>query len=63
MRDSRRTANKRVQATLYSAPDPRRVNVGCLEGISEGELSKVPITYVDGMNDRWQDRLEFFAHL
>src|SRR4030067_2275072 len=26
MKDSKRTANKRVQATLYSAPDPRRNN-------------------------------------
>jgi hypothetical protein len=39
------------------------VNVGCLEGISEEELSKIPITYVDGMNDRWQHAPEFFSHL
>lgn len=39
------------------------VNVGCLEGITEEELSRVPITPVDGMNDRWQERPEFFAHL
>ena len=39
------------------------VNVGCLEGVTEEELSKVPVTYVDGMHDRWQDRPEFFAHL
>ena len=38
------------------------VNVGCLEGIAEEELSKIPITYVDGMNDRFEAP-EFFAHL
>jgi hypothetical protein len=38
------------------------VNIGCLEGVSEEELSKIPITYVDGMNDR-QDAPEFFSHL
>jgi hypothetical protein len=30
------------------------VNIGCLEGISEEELSKLPITYVDGMHDRFE---------
>lgn len=39
------------------------VNMGCLEGVSEEELSKIPITYVDGMNDRWQYAPEYFAHL
>jgi hypothetical protein len=39
------------------------VNVGCLEGLSEEALSKIPITYIDGMNDRWQEAPEFFAHL
>ena len=39
------------------------VNVGCLEGVTEEELSKVPITYVDGMNDRWQDAPAFTGHL
>ena len=38
------------------------VNMGCLEGIGEEALSRVPITYVDGMNDR-QDTPAFFAHL
>jgi hypothetical protein len=28
------------------------INVGCLEGSSEEELSKLPIAYVDGMNER-----------
>ncbi|HVF36170.1 MAG TPA: GFA family protein [Candidatus Saccharimonadia bacterium] len=39
------------------------VNVGCLEGVSEETLSKIPITCVDGMNDRWTERPEFFSHL
>ena len=39
------------------------VNIGCLEGVSEEELSKIPITWVDGMHDRWQERPEFFSHL
>ena len=39
------------------------VNIGCLEGVSEEELSRIPITYVDGMNDRWHQAPEFFAHL
>ena len=38
------------------------VNVGCLEGISEQALARIPITYVDGMNDRFAPP-EFFAHL
>jgi hypothetical protein len=39
------------------------VNIGCLEGVSEEELSKVPITYVDGLGDKWQSAPEFYAHL
>ena len=39
------------------------VNIGCLEGVSEAELSKIPITYVDGMNDQWQQTPKHFAHL
>lgn len=39
------------------------VNLGCLEGVSEEELSKIPITYVDGLHDRWQHAPDFFAHL
>ena len=39
------------------------VNLGCLEGVTEEELSKIPITYVDGMNDKWQDKPQHFAHL
>lgn len=39
------------------------INLGCLEGITEEALSKIPITYVDGLNDRWDRRPEFYAHL
>ena len=39
------------------------VNLGCLEGIGEEELARLPITYVDGRSDRWQSSPEFFAHL
>lgn len=39
------------------------VNIGCLEGIAEEELARIPITYVDGMNDRWQDAPAHVAHL
>ncbi len=39
------------------------VNLGCLTGISEEELSRLPITYVDGLHDKWQSAPEFFSHL
>ena len=38
------------------------VNIGCLEGVTEEELSGIPITYVDGMNDRQQPP-RHFSHL
>ena len=39
------------------------INIGCLEGVTEEELSKIPITYVDGMNDRWSDQPQFWQHI
>jgi len=39
------------------------INLGCLAGVSEEELSRLPITYVDGLDDKWQNPPEFFAHL
>jgi len=39
------------------------VNVGCLEGVSEEELSTLPITYVDGLHDRADGAPAFVAHL
>lgn len=38
------------------------VNLGCLDDVSDEELSQVPITYVDGLNNR-PSAPEFFAHL
>lgn len=39
------------------------VNVGCLDDVSDGTLSRLAITYVDGRNDRWDAPPEFFEHL
>ena len=39
------------------------VNVGCLEGVGEEELSRIPVTRIDGMNERWPHAPEFGAHL
>jgi hypothetical protein len=39
------------------------VNLGCLEGVGEEELSHIPIAYVDGMNDRWESAPKFWSHL
>jgi len=39
------------------------VNVMCLEGVSDEELSKVLITYVDGLHDNWQNAPAFCSHL
>ena len=38
------------------------VNLGCLEGVTEEALSHIPITYVDGRNDRFAPP-EHSAHL
>jgi len=39
------------------------INLGCLTDVSDEELSRLPITYVDGRNDKWQSAPECFAHL
>jgi hypothetical protein len=39
------------------------VNLGCLEDVSDEELSRVPVTWVDGLHERWQAAPEFFSHL
>jgi hypothetical protein len=39
------------------------VNIGCLEGVSEETLSKVPVTYVDGLHDHWDRTPEYTDHL
>jgi len=38
------------------------VNLGCLEDVSDEDLSRVPITYVDGRSDRFAAP-EHFSHL
>lgn len=38
------------------------INIGCLEDVTEKELSRIPITYVDGMNER-QESPQYCAHL
>jgi hypothetical protein len=38
------------------------VNIGCLEGVSEQALSKIPVVYVDGLHDR-MTAPEFRGHL
>jgi hypothetical protein len=38
------------------------VNVGCLEAVGDEEFARIPITYVDGINDRFEAPA-FFAHL
>jgi hypothetical protein len=38
------------------------VNIGCLDNVPEEELSRIPITYIDGMHDRGGPP-EFWSHL
>ena len=38
------------------------VNLGCLENVSDEELSRIPITYVDGRSDKFAPP-EYFSHL
>jgi hypothetical protein len=39
------------------------VNLGCLEGLSEEQLSQLSITCVDGLNERWSEAPAFVSHL
>ena len=39
------------------------INLGCLNDVSDEELSRMPITYVDGLHDRWDRAPEFYQHL
>jgi hypothetical protein len=32
-------------------------------GVTEEVLSRIPVTYVDGLHDRWSASPEFFQHL
>jgi hypothetical protein len=38
------------------------VNIGCLEGVSDEELARIPINCVDGRNDRFAPPVHF-SHL
>lgn len=39
------------------------VNLGCLEDVGEDELSEVPFVRIDGLNDRFDSRPEFYRHM
>jgi len=39
------------------------VNLGCLDDVDDAQLAKVPIVYVDGLHDRWQQAPAHVAHL
>ena len=39
------------------------VNLGCLEDVTDEQLSRLAITYVDGLNDAPQRAPAFFSHL
>jgi hypothetical protein len=39
------------------------ISLGCLEGVTDEDLSRIPITWVDGRHDRWDSRPECFQHL
>lgn len=38
------------------------VNVGCLDQLTDKELSELPITYIDGLHDKFAPP-EYFSHL
>lgn len=38
------------------------VNLGCLEDVTDEALSRIPVTYVDGLHDRFAPP-EFVSHL
>lgn len=39
------------------------VNLGCLDDVDDETLSRIPITCVDGRNDRWGDEPRFRSYL
>jgi hypothetical protein len=39
------------------------VNVGCLEGVTDEELDRVPVVYVDGLHDNWQNAPIHHRHM
>ncbi len=39
------------------------VNLGCLEDVSEEELSRIPIVYVDGLSEDFQHQPRYTSHM
>ena len=39
------------------------VNIACLDGISDGELARVPVSFVDGKHGRWDRAPTEHRHL
>ena len=39
------------------------VNLGCLEDVTDEELSRLTIVYIDGRADNWQNAPLHFSHL
>ncbi|WP_028454825.1 GFA family protein [Chitinilyticum litopenaei] len=39
------------------------VNLGCLDEVSDAELARISVVYVDGLHDNWQNAPEFTRHL
>lgn len=39
------------------------VNLGCLDDLTDEQLAAVPVRYVDGLDDRWQQAPAFWRHL
>jgi hypothetical protein len=39
------------------------INVGCIDGLSDEELSRIPIVYVNGGDEDWQNPPRYFSHL
>jgi hypothetical protein len=39
------------------------VNIGCLADVPDDVLARIPITYVDGANERWTEAPSIVAHL
>jgi hypothetical protein len=39
------------------------VNIGCLEGLTDEDLSRLTIVCVDGRDDNWQDPPAHCRHL
>lgn len=39
------------------------INLGCLEDVDDAQLAAIPITYVDGLHDRWGSAPAHCRHL